>query len=101
MFADESSSGRGSDGSVRVHNVAGDKLDDEPDGDDGAGGAGGHGLQRGGVRLHRVQVHAAAVLQVRAGSGMHMLQGEIKAGTLAFRLLPMLIHMISEMFRVP
>lgn len=86
MFADESSSGRGSDGSVRVHNVAGDKLDDEPDGDDGAGGAGGHGLQRGGVRLHRVQVHAAAVLQVRAGSGMHMLQGEIKAETLVFRL---------------
>ena len=72
MFADESSSGRGSDGSVRVHNVA--------------GRAGGHGLQRGGVRLHRVQVHAAAVLQVRAGSGMHMLQGEIKAETLEFCL---------------
>ena len=45
MFADESSSGRGSDGFVRVHNGAGDELDDEPDGDDGAGGAGGHGLQ--------------------------------------------------------
>ena len=45
MFADASSSGRGSDGSVGVHNGAGDKLDDEPDGDDGAVGAGGHGLQ--------------------------------------------------------
>ena len=45
MFADESSSGRGSDGFVRVHNGVCDELDDEPDGDDGAGGAGGHGLQ--------------------------------------------------------
>ena len=78
MFADAGSSGRGSDGFVRVHNGAGDELDDEPDGDDGAGGAGGPGLQRGGVRLHCVQVHAAAVLQVRAGSRVYLLQGETK-----------------------
>ena len=68
IFVDDGSGSRGSDGSLWVHDVAGDKLDDELASDDGADGGRGVGLQRGGVRLHSVQVHASPVLQVRAAA---------------------------------
>ena len=77
LRADDESAGRGRRGAgVRGEpGGAGGRRGDELGAGHQPDGGRGVRLQRGRVRLHRQQVHAAAVVQVRAPARLHLLQG--------------------------